>query len=477
MITSTDRQYHVGNTSYFTPLESPITTISLSGDGSALDTNYRPFTVVSISVDQPDVDISSIQGAISWYLSTDDVLNPDWLETILLAPSSNSSVSSATLSDDCLGTLNEQYGVSTILLDPSLSVTGGGGALATYTLASTPENVVPGPFLGSYSDGNMAIYPVYALYHDIYRTFLYGAYPQTPGKVGGPYKALRRVDSHGYNLIPVPSRLSIVGDDNGVRAKRIGVKGDCYTQPSVPILMTDLYHINGLQTNAGSRLFGDLYGPSNYTAPALERLETLGGVIVGKTKSAAFAAGSEGNGDTYDEQYPFSARSDLWQTCVGSSSGSGCAMGAYDWLDFALGTDTGGSVRGPAAYVGLYGIRPSVGAITTDGVVPLSNHSDTLGVLSRDPAAFSQFTKAWYGDSPLSFRDYPSIPQKMYVDEQYLNTSTPEAQQVIQQFISGVGQMGIEVVSSSLDGTLAERNYTWSSFTGSGAGYLASNLW
>lgn len=70
-------------------------------------------------------------------------------------------------------------------------------------------------------------------------------------------------------------------------------------------------------------------------------------------------------------------------------------MAAYDWLDFAIGSDTGGSVRIPAAVQGLYGNRPTVGAISLEGVIPLGAVFDTAGVLVRDPYEFSKFGKAW----------------------------------------------------------------------------------
>lgn len=79
-----------------------------------------------------------------------------------------------------------------------------------------------------------------------------------------------------------------------------------------------------------------------------------------------------------------------------SSSGSGAAIVAYDWLDFALGSDTGGSVRMPASLGGSYGVRPSWGGMNLTGVLPLSNPFDSAGFFTRDPQLFSKIGKLWY---------------------------------------------------------------------------------
>ena len=82
-------------------------------------------------------------------------------------------------------------------------------------------------------------------------------------------------------------------------------------------------------------------------------------------------------------------------------------MGAYDWLDFAIGSVTGGSIRGPAGQQGLFGIRPSHGAISLSGVMPLSSPLDTAGFFARNAHLFNVFANAWYGDAFKSYTTYP----------------------------------------------------------------------
>ena len=86
--------------------------------------------------------------------------------------------------------------------------------------------------------------------------------------------------------------------------------------------------------------------------------------------------------DWVDYHAAFSARGDGYHEPSGSSTGAGASVGALDWVDVGIGSDTGGSIRGPSGVNGVYGIRPSVGAISLDDVMPLSDVLDTGGYVS-----------------------------------------------------------------------------------------------
>jgi Asp-tRNA(Asn)/Glu-tRNA(Gln) amidotransferase A subunit family amidase len=109
-------------------------------------------------------------------------------------------------------------------------------------------------------------------------------------------------------------------------------------------------------------------------------------------------------------------------------------MGAYGWLDHAIGSDTGGSIRGPAGQQGLFGIRPSHGAITLQDVMPLSDVMDTAGYFARDAASFANFGKAWYGGE---FGAYSAFPKVVRVPNDTWPLTGP-AQAVFAQFIGGL---------------------------------------
>lgn len=108
--------------------------------------------------------------------------------------------------------------------------------------------------------------------------------------------------------------------------------------------MKDIFDLRGTETSASCRAYASYYGEQNATAQAVTKLIDLGAVIVGKTRTAQFAAG-EHPMDWVDYKCPFNPRGDGSLSPYGSSTGSATALAAYDWLDFAIGTDcmcTGG---------------------------------------------------------------------------------------------------------------------------------------
>lgn len=121
----------------------------------------------------------------------------------------------------------------------------------------------------------------------------------------------------------------------------------------------DIFHVKGLKTSGGSRSYYNAYGSQNYTTEVVEKSVAAGARLVGKTKTIAFALGTPRNGWEVDYQDPWNLRGDGYQTTGGSSSGSSAAITAYEWLDFVIGSDTGGSVRFPARFAGFYGYKPT----------------------------------------------------------------------------------------------------------------------
>ena len=101
----------------------------------------------------------------------------------------------------------------------------------------------------------------------------------------------------------------------------------------------DIFHLAGVRTSCCRRAYYDLYPDQPYTAEAVETLIRLGAQVVGKTHLSMFALREEPT-ECIDYQAPFNPRADGYISPAGSSSGSGAAIGGYDWLDFALGTDS-----------------------------------------------------------------------------------------------------------------------------------------
>jgi allophanate hydrolase len=156
----------------------------------------------------------------------------------------------------------------------------------------------------------------------------------------------------------------------------------------VPFVVKDNIDVAGLPTTAACPAFA--YRPES-SAFVVERLERAGAIVIGKTNLDQFATGLVGVRSPYG--VPRNAlRADLIPG--GSSSGSATAVGA-GLVPFSLGTDTAGSGRVPAALNGIVGLKPSLGALSTSGVVPACRTLDTVSIFARDVAdAFIVFRQA-----------------------------------------------------------------------------------
>jgi Asp-tRNA(Asn)/Glu-tRNA(Gln) amidotransferase A subunit family amidase len=119
-----------------------------------------------------------------------------------------------------------------------------------------------------------------------------------------------------------------------------GAMGDAQRMSGWRIAVKDIFQIKGIPTSVCNKAYFDLYSDKvpSQTAACLELLTNLGAVIVGTTKLASFAA-TEEPVECIDYQAPWNPRADGYQSSAGSSSGSGAAIGAYDWLDIAIGSD------------------------------------------------------------------------------------------------------------------------------------------
>jgi aspartyl-tRNA(Asn)/glutamyl-tRNA(Gln) amidotransferase subunit A len=177
----------------------------------------------------------------------------------------------------------------------------------------------------------------------------------------------------------------------------------------IPYAVKDLYDVKGVATTAGTRLLEANLASRDSTA--VRRLAAAGMVLLGKTHTVQFAFG--GIGINHDHGTPHNPWSPTPMAPGGSSSGSGVAVGA-GVVPVALGSDTGGSVRIPAALCGTVGLKTTVGRVSRSGVYPLSWTLDSVGPLARgvedaalvyqalegpDPADDS--TRGVVGDDPL----------------------------------------------------------------------------
>jgi aspartyl-tRNA(Asn)/glutamyl-tRNA(Gln) amidotransferase subunit A len=171
----------------------------------------------------------------------------------------------------------------------------------------------------------------------------------------------------------------------------------------IPYGLKDIYDAAGLRTTAHSRLLLDNVATAD--AETTARLEAAGMILIGKLATHEFATG----GPAWD--LPFPPARNPWNTdrfTGGSSSGSGAAV-ASGILPLAMGSDTGGSIRLPAAYCGTVGLKPTYGRVSRRGVVPLCYSLDTAGPLTWtcEDAAFALQALAGYDPRDPGSADVP----------------------------------------------------------------------
>ncbi len=180
-------------------------------------------------------------------------------------------------------------------------------------------------------------------------------------------------------------------------------QGDHAPLLGIPLAIKDVLSTAGVRTTCGSRIL-DNYRPP-YTATAVERLEQAGMVMLGKANTDEFAMGSSTENSGY-----FTTRNpwDLRRVPGGSSGGSAAAVSAQMALA-ALGTDTGGSVRLPASYCGVVGLKPSYGRISRYGLVAYGSSLDQIGVLAKTVADAALLLQVMAGHDPLDSTSLPDI--------------------------------------------------------------------
>src|SRR5437870_3497699 len=141
----------------------------------------------------------------------------------------------------------------------------------------------------------------------------------------------------------------------------------------------DIYDVAGHKTGFGSSDWLATHGPATRTAPSVQILLDAGADLVGKTHSDELTYSLTGENAHYGTPINVNAPGRI---PGGSSSGSAAAV-AGGLVDFALGSDTGGSVRAPASFCGVFGIRPTHGRISLEGACPLARSFDTAGWFAR----------------------------------------------------------------------------------------------
>lgn len=167
----------------------------------------------------------------------------------------------------------------------------------------------------------------------------------------------------------------------------------------------DLFDVAGYPTGGGNPLVLALSGTKTHTAPTVQKLLDAGAAFAGKTVTDELAFSMNGNNAHFGAPLNGAAPERI---TGGSSSGSASAVSSR-LCDFALGTDTGGSVRAPASHCGLYGIRPTHGRVSLQSALALCHSYDTCGWFTRDATTFARVGDVLLGADPAPLPARPRL--------------------------------------------------------------------
>jgi aspartyl-tRNA(Asn)/glutamyl-tRNA(Gln) amidotransferase subunit A len=227
----------------------------------------------------------------------------------------------------------------------------------------------------------------------------------------------------------------------------------------IPIAVKDVLAVEGMPCTAGSKILEGFVPP--YTATSVKKLQDAGAIVIGKTNTDEFAMGSSTENSAYGRTMnPW----DLSRVPGGSSGGSAAAVAARI-VPAALGTDTGGSVRQPASFCGVTGLKTTYGRVSRYGLVAYGSSFDTVGVLARTAEDAALVLSAMAGRDPLDATSADAAKFDASVGggmrglrvgvpkEYFVGGIQPEVEEKTRQAIGQMKSLGAEIVEISLPHT------------------------
>lgn len=206
-------------------------------------------------------------------------------------------------------------------------------------------------------------------------------------------------------------------DEEGALARareidaRIAKGEDVGRLAGAPYALKDNFLSPRGETTAAAHILESFVSP--VTATSVEKIETEGAIMLGRVNMDAFAHGSSTENSYYG---PTLNSHDRERVAGGSSGGSAVAV-ALDIVEFALGTDTGGSIRQPAAFNGIYGLKPTYGAVSRYGVVAMASSTDCVSFMTRTPDDMDLLMQIASGQDPKDLTTLPDYYNDSKVSE------------------------------------------------------------
>ncbi len=276
---------------------------------------------------------------------------------------------------------------------------------------------------------------------------------------------MNRLEPHLHAFItPMPEQALQMADQADRRWqewRRDPTAGEPPALLGIPIAVKDVLAVAGVRCTCGSKILENFIPP--YTATSVQRLMDAGVVIVGKTNTDEFAMGSS------TENSAYGTTSNPWDTArvPGGSSGGSAAAVAARIVPAATGTDTGGSVRQPASFCGVTGLKPTYGRVSRYGLVAYGSSLDSVGALGQTAEDLALLFKQMAGFDP---RDATSmqvpVPEinlegaedlkglKVGVPEEYFIAGiSPQVEAAVRSAIRQFEALGAEVIPVSLPHT------------------------
>jgi aspartyl-tRNA(Asn)/glutamyl-tRNA(Gln) amidotransferase subunit A len=229
----------------------------------------------------------------------------------------------------------------------------------------------------------------------------------------------------------------------------------------IPVALKDVFCTKGIKTTAASKILED-FVPA-YNSTVVEKLEKSGAIILGKVNTDEFTMGSS------TENSAFGPSHNPWDTSRvpgGSSGGSAAAVSADECL-FALGTDTGGSIRQPSSFCSVTGLKVTYGLVSRNGVVSYASSFDTIGPIAKSVADVAIILNVIAGNDPMDsttvsveLPDYKSFlgkdikGKKIGIPKEFYGQGLdPEVDKTIKSAIDELKSLGAEIEEMSLPST------------------------